>query len=494
MTLTTTIGETAGKELQRLRRKLKDNKTRTRRDESAPGYGNAENQLGQQSQTADSKSPHIDLGLSGQVEAASSQKARLLAEIRELEREKRWKDILSLAYPLEEKYPLLTDMEMDLEIRRRLGFALVRCSMHHKALKLLISVASRMEEDFLANYSVGYAAYDALYLHKNRQLSLSQKEKQALLDQAHSYFGKCARLRPDAVNAFYRRAMLYKELQDKTRKAIPLFERAIRNWDGLDQDEKEKRHQERPKFVRSLYHLASCFVRLSLPSRSLVLLERLMREDEATGFISPVFKHFAMGKTLYRLGRYKDALDHLRTAAAASEGGRPPDYVIELSAGCLLMMNQPEKALLEVDRISLKYMRPYVRWRRADILVALDRKLEALSTLEGALDRDGISRHKTLLRIARIRYSLGEYENGLSAARKAAVFYRQRYGNELLEASFLEAVCKLGMGQCHQARVLLEDLQRQGFSCAGFRQALLDAKAVCAEEEARTCNRNLIIH
>ena len=493
MNLTVTLGETNKDELEELKERLKE---KSAEPDGIQGHGGKKEFITSKSQ-GDKRVPTsapIDLGLSGQIEAASAQKTRVLAEISELEREKRWKDILALAYPIEEKYPLLVDMEMDLELRRKLGFALVRCSMHQKALKLLIPMAEKSPEDFMANFSVAYAAYDALYLHKKRQLPLSQKEKERLVDLAHSHFQNCIDIRPLGVNAFYRKAMLYKEIEDKPRKAIPLFEKAIGNWDLMDNEKRVEHHQERPKFIKSLYHLASCYLRRSLPSQSLKLLERLMKEDEATNFLSPLFKHFAMGKTLYRMGRYKDALDHLRTAAHAAAGGRPPDYVIELSAGCLLMMNETQKALSEINKIPLKNMRPYVRWRRADILSAMNRHHEALVTLEGALDRDGMSKHKTLLRMSRIYYSLSGYEKALGCAKKASIFFEKRYGNRLKDADFLEAVCMLGLGKCHAARLKLEDLEREGFSSPGFRKALVDAKTACAERETGKCNKKKILH
>ncbi len=436
----------------------------------------------------------LNLASSARIDLAVSQKARALAEIEELQRQKRWKDIVTLAYPLEEKYPLLVEMEMDIELARTVSFALVQCSMHQKAMKLLEQVVQRVPEDYRLTYSVAYAAYDALYLHKNRESILSPREKSQFLELAHKYFKKCCTLKPDNVNAYYRRAMLYKEIEDKPKKAIPLFEQSIRNWERLSADEKESRHYERPKYIKSIYHLAACYLRRSLASKSLSLLEKLVKEDEATNFVSMPFKQFALGKTLFKLCRFKDALNHLQTAKVASQGARPPDYIVELTAGCLLMLNQPEEALREIDTISPKYQRPYVRWRRADILSALGRPKEALSTLEEALDRDGISKHKTLLRIARLRYGLGEYDNALLAAKKATSFYSHRYGNDLKDARFMEAICHLGIGNPHKAKQILESLRREGFSCPGFTKALIETKKACAELEAKSCQKENLIH
>ena len=438
----------------------------------------------------------FDLISAAELDAATAQKRRLMAEIKELEHQKKWQDILTLAYPLEEKYPFLVELELDIELRKKIGFALVRCSMHQKALNLLLPLLKQEPENFKISYAVAYAAYDALYMHKNKQLALSQKEKQNLLQLAHQYFKKCVNLKPDTVTVNYRLGMLYKEFEDKPRKAIPMFKKAILNWDRMTISEREKRHQERPKFIKSLYHLAACFVKLSLPSNSLKLLKRLLKEDEATNFIKPVFKYFALGKTFYALNQFKEALEYLYTASAVAEGKRAPDYVIELTAGCLLMLNKPEKALAEIDRITLKYMRPYVRWRRSDILVALKKHEEALRTLEEGLDKDGISRHKTFLRIARIHYSMREYDKAISAAEKAAQFYQKKFGNELKDAAFVQAVSLLGLKEACNAKMLLENLLKQGYSCPGFRKALLTAQKECSDlkKEALKCKNKNLIH
>ncbi len=483
MTQTITIGDTAGDELLRIKEQLKT--------ETYPNIEHVVTEKNSQQERSSSTDANSSLCSNGPIEiesaatidAARLQQKRLIAELSELEMEKRWKDILTLAHPLGEKYPLLQEMELDLEINRKIGFALIRCNRPHDAMKLFKSLLKTNEHDFLAHYSLAYAAYDMLYKNKNKELLLSSKEKKQCIQTAHEHFSICSKLRPDSVTVLYRQAMLYKEIEDKPKKAIPLFEKAISNWEALGSEEKAKRHQERPKYIRSLYHLASCLLRLSLTNRALELLQKLLKEDEATGFISGVFKQFALGKTLFRMGRYSESLDHLKTAAAMS-GKNVPDFIRELTAGCLLMLDKPEQALIEVNKIPEKHMRPYVRWRKADILVALDKHEEAILTLEKALDRDGNSRHKTLLRMARIHYSQSNFDKALSCAKRAGQFFQKRYGNKLEEATFLTALCHLGKGNCTMAKSILESLSMQGFSCPGFRKALLKAKEACGNRLA----------
>jgi hypothetical protein len=39
--------------------------------------------------------------------------------------------------------------------------------------------------------------------------------------------------------------MLYRRIEGKPDQALPLFSRAVENWDALSEEEKDRRHQER---------------------------------------------------------------------------------------------------------------------------------------------------------------------------------------------------------------------------------------------------------
>ena len=506
MTLSTTFQEKFGKELEDLKERLRKSNEPVRQPDNRPHENPSEpnhsdkilphisedRKTDWRSPAADGPSQEelmealhesradtpLELASSAKTDAAVTQKRRLLAELTELERENRWEDILALAHPIDEKYPLLAEMEMDIQVRRKIGFSLVRTGQHDQALKEFKKIIQAVPDDFMANYSLAYAAYDALYRHRNREIMLTPKERQHLLKRAHSHFQKCCALKPDSVTCFYRRGMLFKEMENKQKKAIPMLEQAVNNWRSLTEEQKKERHQERPKYIKSMYHLASCLLKLSLSSRALELLQQLMKEDETTEFLSPVFKQFALGKTLYQMGRFNDALSHLQTAAAASrhEKKMVPDFVRELTAGCLLMMERPGDALTEIDKIPERSMRAYVRWRRADILVALGRYSEALITLEKGIDKDSISRHKTLLRMARIHYSCGAWEKTESCAKKADHFFRKRFGNELKEAAFILALTLHAKGNHAQAMELMKRLEANGFSCPGFKKAVIQIR------------------
>lgn len=73
-------------------------------------------------------------------------------------------------------------------------------------------------------------------------------------------------------------------------------------------------------------------------------------------------------------------------------------------------MDDPKHALEAIRNVPEKFRRPYFRWTEADVLCALGRFEEARRVLVQSLERDTRSRHKTLIRLTKIEYLLGNHE------------------------------------------------------------------------------------
>jgi tetratricopeptide (TPR) repeat protein len=411
---------------------------------------------------------------------AEKETRRVLAELAELKSEKRWDDMVALFHPVEEKVPEAHEAGTDSRIREQLAFALCRLGRHEDAVECMKPVVEREPEDVMGHYNLAYAAFDLLFTVKRDRSRLNtparRKEFVAL---AHRHFERCQKLRPDSVTFFYRDAMLYKEIEDKPRKAIPLFMKAISNWERLSPEEQRKRHQQRPKYVKSLYHIASSYLATGMAARSLEYIERAVDEDKDRNFISPVFKHYALGKVLYALGKPSEALEHLDTAVFRAEHGQALDYIYELSARCALKLDNTQKALEYISKIPVKKRRPYVRWTEADILCAAGHQEQAISVLHKVAERDRRSRHVSLIRLARIEFSLQRYENALTASEQAARFCADTFGSPSNEALFWKAAALFRLGGYEDALEILEDLNRRRFHYPNFRK-MLEVVRKCA--------------
>ncbi len=395
---------------------------------------------------------------------------RIKAEISELRNENRWQDILVLLHPIAEKWPELCDSGLDSELIRESAFVLCRVGKYEEAMAVVKPLTVSEPENVMAWYNLGYAAYEALYAAKENRSIMPPAKRRQLIDTAHHAFGQCQQLRPDSIAFFYRDAMICKDFENKPRQAVPLFEYAITNYEKLSREERQNIHQQRPKYIRSMYHLASCMLKIGQPNTSKTLLEKVLSEDSKRDHMSPVFKHFALAKTLHALGSIKAALDHLQTATVRATKRESIDFVHELAARCALLLGQHEQAAQYIECIHIKRRRPYIRWTEADVLIAQGCFRSAIQVLEKSAERDRRSCHKSLLRIARIYVTESKYEKGLDAASRANTFCLNTYGNGFGEAKFWQAACLYRLERYDEAGKIASDLSRSNFSYPNFKR------------------------
>ncbi|MBW1736357.1 MAG: hypothetical protein JRJ69_02095, partial [Deltaproteobacteria bacterium] len=352
---------------------------------------------------------------------------RILAEMEELLGENKWEDALALVYPVEEKLPEIVESLVDTEVRAKAAFALGQVMRFDEAIHELSLCVEREPERFLFHSSLAYTAYNSLYAATNREIFLRGRPRMERIDLAHKHFRKAQELRPDGVTNFYREGMLYKQIEKKTEKSIPLFQKAVRNWESLDDDEREARKQERKNYVKALYQLSSALLEKGLPGKALDVLRKCMNEDEKTEYISRVFKYFALGKVYFQLNKFQKARDALDFAARC-ECNRPIDFVYELLARTCLAMEDIQGAADAIDQVPEKKRRPYYRWTEADVLCAKREFHAARRVLLTCLDRDRRSRHRALIRLSRIEYLCTNFRKSMEYAEAAGTFFRETWG------------------------------------------------------------------
>ncbi len=403
--------------------------------------------------------------------------SRVMNEILALQAENRWPDILALFHPVEDKIPELVAAGMEIDIRSKLAFALVRLHRSDEAIRTLLNAAARQPEDAMIHYTIGYAALDELFTARTERRIVPGKRKKELIDLAHAHFAAARALRPGSVTFCYREAILFKEIESKAKLAIPLFEQAIINWEQQSPQEQEQRHQQRPKYVKSLYHLASCLLQVGKAAHSLQLLEKLEQEDQDKKYLHPLFRHFAFGKVLHALNRDREAIEHLETAGHVAEAHQPTDFVWELAARCALRLQQLDKANGYITRVPASRRRPYVRWTEADVLAASGKVSEALHILQQSSERDKRSRHVSLIRMSRLLLGLHRYEQALNAAVLAVRFCVETYGNPAKEAQFWQAASLHLLARNGEALEIITTLETGHFQYPHFRRLVDTVKA-----------------
>lgn len=413
---------------------------------------------GQAPQVAGDEFLTVDGLVTVRREAAERSLRMALGEIEQLSRENRWADIVAAFHPVAEKAPELADCGLDVKLRLKIAFALGQLQRFDEAIAELEDCIQREPDNFHAHSSLGYTAYNSLYAAKNREILLSGHVRAERIRLAHRHFQAAQALRPDGVTCFYREGMLWRQIEGKEERALPLFQRAVANWEKLSEEERQVRHQERKNYIKALYQLAAVLAGDGKARAALAVLKRCLAEDNESGHLSLVFKYFALGKLHYLLNSFAEARDALLFALRCQKD-TPVDFVHELLGRVYLGLREPEKALEAVRGVPERQRRPYVRWTEADVLCALGRLPEAKQVLARALERDNRSRHKTLVRLCRIEYLQGETRKALEHAAEADRFFREKWGNPCADGLFWQAACALKLGERESAVKLAEELR-----------------------------------
>jgi len=94
-------------------------------------------------------------------------------------------------------------------------------------------------------------------------------------------------------------------------------------------------------------------------------------------------------------------------------------------------------------------------------LCALNGFQKARVVLERSQERDNRSRHKTLIRLAKIEYATGNFTKSIKYAAAADRFFQDNWGNRFYEGIFWQALSAFRLGDHERATELaltLKDL------------------------------------
>ncbi len=383
----------------------------------------------------------------------------VLADIDALEKGARWDDIVGLYHPVEEKLPDLVRADAAVQVRRKLAFALGQLGRFDEAIKELEICVDAEPDNFLSRSSLAYTAYNSLYEAKNKKMFLAGKAKADRIALAHAHFKKAQELRPDGVTCFYRRGMLFSQIENKPNPGLEQFEKAVANWETLSDAQRSDRHQEKKNYIKSVYRSASLLLAAGNGGKALERISLCLQQDEQTQYISLAFKYFALGKIHFQLDRFDDAKNALLFALQSSGKGASKDFIHELLARTYLALGKPDKAQETIDGIPERFRRPYYRWTEADVLCTAGRFDKARQILEQVCERDSRSRHVSLIRLAKIEYTRGDWAAGMTCADKACQFFSRTFGNVFYEGLFWQSFLAFKAGQVDKADQLLSELE-----------------------------------
>ena len=385
------------------------------------------------------------------TEVLQTYSRQVVSEIEELQHDNRWEDILSMFYPMESKLPELVEKKLDTDIRAHMGFALGQVKRFDDAITELTQCIQRNPENFGHHSSLAYTAYNSLYAAKNREVFLAGNIKAGRIELAHRHFRHAQLLRPEGITNYYREGMLFKQIENKADRALPLFKTAVANWEALGPARQGDRHQEHKNYIKALYQLASTLLALGNAKAALPLIRKCLAEDEKTNHQSLLYKYFALGKVHFHLNQMTEARDALVFAAKCA-GDQKCDFVYELLARTYLAMDNIGRAWEVIEAVPVKARRPYYRWTEADVLSAMKDFNQAKSVLLQCQERDNRGRHKALIRLAKIEYLTEHYEQTVDYAAKAVKFFQDNWSNPYDVGLFWQAAGLLRLGKKDEAQ------------------------------------------
>ncbi|WP_289021500.1 tetratricopeptide repeat protein [Desulfobacter postgatei] len=385
---------------------------------------------------------------------------RVLADIEELAKNNRWNDILSLYHPVDDKQPDLVRAGADIPVRQKIAFALGQTGAFDDAIKELLVCVRAEPDNFMSRTSLAYTAYNSLYAAKNKKIFLAGEARTQRIALAHEHFKKAQDLRPDGITNFYRQGMLFSQIENKPGPGLEKFDIACFNWEHLTDEKKAERQQEKKNYVKSLYRSASLLLASGNGIKALERITACLKQDEQTHYISLAFKYFALGKVQFCMDHYDEAKSALLFALQSSNRNDSTDFIHELLARTYLAMGKTDKAVETIGGVPEKFRRPYYRWTEADVLCTAGRFEQAKTILTAAAARDSRSRHISLIRLAKIEYTLKNYTQAMEHAAKACDFFTGNWGNPYLEGLFWQSLCAFKAGQPQKADQLLTELER----------------------------------
>ena len=382
---------------------------------------------------------------------------KILSEIAFLREENKWQEIITLFYPLEEKEPELVSAGLDIVIRREIAFALSIIGRFDESIKEFEYCLKYDPDNFHNNAGIAFVLYNSLFAAKNREIQLSYKEKKERIKKAHYYLNKAQKLEPNRVTSFYREAMLYRHIQGKNKKAIPLFKTAVENWEKYTDKQKKIRHQEYKNYIKSLYNLAACLIVDRQYKEALKFINKCIEADKEKNYIRPEHKYFTLGKIQFYLEKFEEAkksLEFASTFISYEEG----DYIFELLARTFLKLGKKQEALDTITKIPSNRRRHFVIWTLADILITLGKKEEAKKHLIHSIERDRYSRHKGLIRLCKLAFLNKDYAESLKWAKEADKFHLEVYNTHDPDGLFWMAANYLKLNQKEEAKKVVKEL------------------------------------
>lgn len=376
-----------------------------------------------------------------------------------------WEKIVSFV----EQVPLPLTAEW-LDVASAIAFALGQLGRTDQAVAVNEAIWEQRPSRRQAS-SLAYLYYDACLRRQER--GAPQRDREADRKAFRRWLAEALSRDEHSIKDLYRLGNFEAQVEaQRDRVALRAFLKAIESYRELSNEERLRRHDLRPYFIKSLYGAARSALRL----RQLELARRLifdcLREDNGRGHVAPLFQLYLAGKICFAIAqKVEEESEQQRWAAHAERalrsaldapGPHRRNFVFSKLAQLAFWQDRLDDAESWIEENIPVHQRDASVWRlTGEVRHAQGRLNDALFALQNALKRDRSGRHLTLTAMGRLELALKKPKKAERSFRKASDFRRRNYQSAHYPALRGLAEALEARGKTEEANEIKKDLEKR---------------------------------
>ncbi len=369
-------------------------------------------------------------------------------QLQELEKHKKWAEIIELLKPLMEQG------KETVEVVRSLGFAYSQLDRHHEArycYKRWIELEPDKAQPY---YHVGFTFYDA-----------------GQWMEAVEWFDLALERYPKYMVCLYRKGVAL-FMARKSRKAKETLKKAIMIY----QDNQDAQFKQRmgKYYYRSIFYLGKCYFQLRSFKNARSCFEKIIAEDKRA-YIDTLFVRYNLALCLMYLKEYEQAEQIVKQLTEK----KPRAAWLFDFWGRLLIEQKRFFEAIQKFNIALKIRRqPFILVDRAKANYLCGKIELAKKDLHEALKRDKKGKHKILLELAKIAKEEKYFSEAIIYAKRAIEFKQKIYDADYIDAHILLSEVYTAIGEYQKAMEEWEIVQSLNPELEWEEEILLNSRII----------------
>jgi len=289
-----------------------------------------------------------------------------------------------------------------------LAFCYSRSEQYSQAIELYQQLCELQNDVARWPYGLGYQYY-----------------AQQQYAQAIAYFDRALEIKPDYIVVLYRKGYALSKLKGKEGQALTTLEQCRKAFSVLPEGDVKDR--ERKHYTDACFQQGKLFLKVG---NSRLAEERLREAAELVGDDADI--QYNLGKLCVVVGRYDEAIDHLKAARRLSQ--QPQHYILDYLGRAYVGAARLQEAIELYERMPTSIRsRAYILRNMGGVYVQLEQLDEAESVLQEAVRRE-YRNHNGHYQLGLVYQRLGKLQEAAHEFRKAIELRQKHYGKAFPEA------------------------------------------------------------